>query len=153
MASTISAAVPALVSAQRVFARVAEVPAEIAEAVSPSLEFLVGKGFLARHPVDVLPHLERHVKAVGVRLDMAETTPDRHRQLTARLARSEETVEEACAALRRRPGGARASRELRWLLAEYRVGLFAQSLGTARPVSAERIEKAVASALAPRARR
>ena len=40
--------------------------------------------------------------------------------------------------------------DLRWMLAEYRVGLFAQSLGTARPVSAERIDKAVASALAPR---
>ena len=153
VASAISTVVPALVAAQEVSVRVTEAPAEVAEAVAPSLEFLVGKGFLARHPVDVLPHLERHVKAVGVRLDLAEKSPARHRNLTARLARSEETVEEACAALRRRPGGARSARELRWLLAEYRVGLFAQSLGTARPVSAERIDKAVASALAPRARR
>jgi ATP-dependent helicase HrpA len=36
------------------------------------------------------------------------------------------------------------------MLAEYRVGLFAQSLGTAKPVSAQRIDKTVAAALAPR---
>ncbi|MGN0102171.1 MAG: ATP-dependent RNA helicase HrpA [Dietzia sp.] len=153
VASAISTVVPALVAAQRVSARVAEAPGDVAVAVRPSLEFLVGKGFLARHPADVLPHLERHVRAVGARLDMAQKSPGRHRELTEKLAGSEETVEEACVALRRRPGGARAARELRWLLAEYRVGLFAQSLGTARPVSAERIDKAVASALAPRARR
>ena len=93
------------------------------------------------------------MRAVGLRLDLAEKSPARHGELTAKLNRSESTVEEACAALRRRPGGARVCRDLRWMLAEYRVGLFAQSLGTARPVSAERIDKAVASALAPRSSR
>ncbi|HMT49359.1 MAG TPA: DUF3418 domain-containing protein, partial [Dietzia sp.] len=86
----------------------------------------------------------------GLRVDMAEKSPGRHRELTARLAESEATVADAATVLRRRPGGARAARELRWLLAEYRVGLFAQSLGTARPVSAQRIDKTVAAALAPR---
>lgn len=150
VASVISSAVPALMEAQSVSGRLAEAPADVADAVRPSLDFLVGRGFLARHPVGVLPHLERHVRAVGIRLDLAESSPARHRELTAKLAHSEATVEEACTALRGRPGGARAARDLRWLLAEYRVGLFAQSLGTARPVSAERIDKAVASALAPR---
>ncbi len=153
VASAISAAVPALMAAQSVSGRLAEVPADVADDVRPSLDFLVGQGFLARHPSDVLPHLERHVRAVGVRLDLAEKSPARHGELTAKLSRSESTVEDACAALRRRPGGARACRDLRWMLAEYRVGLFAQSLGTARPVSAERIDKAVASALAPRSSR
>jgi ATP-dependent helicase HrpA len=32
----------------------------------------------------------------------------------------------------------------RWLLEEYRVSLFAQSLGTAEPVSLPRIQKALA---------
>ena len=153
VASAISAVVPALVTAQSVFGRLDRVPTEVAAEIRPSLEFLVGKGFLARHPAEVIPQLDRHVRAVGLRLDMAERSPDRHRELTARLERSEATVDEAAAALRKRPGGARAIRDLRWMLAEYRVGLFAQSLGTARTVSAERINKAVASALAPRSGR
>ncbi|KAA0919596.1 ATP-dependent RNA helicase HrpA [Dietzia sp. ANT_WB102] len=153
VAAAISSAVPALVAAQSVMRGLSESPADIADAILPSLDFLVGRGFLVRHPVEVLPHLERHVQAVGIRLELAEKSPARHTELTAKLNRSEAVVEEACGALRKRPGGARVIRDLRWLLAEYRVGLFAQSLGTARPVSAERIDKAVASALAPRSSR
>ena len=119
-------------------------------AVRPSLDFLVGEGFLARHPASVLPHLDRHVRAVDLRLDLAEKSPARHRELSDRLARSESAVEEACTTLRARPGGGRAARDLRWMLAEYRVGLFAQSLGTARSVSAERIDRAIRAALGAR---
>ncbi|MDZ4235744.1 MAG: DUF3418 domain-containing protein, partial [Dietzia sp.] len=148
--ASISAALPALVAAQSVSARLDQVPRDLADDVRPALDFLVGKGFLARHPAEVLPQLERHVRAIDLRLDLAEKSPSRYRELAARLEKSEATVAEATAALRRRPGGARAARDLRWMLAEYRVGLFAQSLGTARPVSAERIEKAVAAALSRR---
>ena len=87
---------------------------------------------------------------MGLRIELARQSPDRHRALTETLARSEDLVEDAAAALRQRPGGARTARDLRWLLAELRVGLFAQSLGTARPVSPERIEKAVSAALSTR---
>jgi ATP-dependent helicase HrpA len=38
--------------------------------------------------------------------------------------------------------------EYRWLLEEYRVSLFAQALGTVRPVSAKRLEQAWQRALA-----
>lgn len=150
VAAAISTVVPALVEAQTVRRELHDAPAHVVSEVAPSLEFLVGKGFLARHPTDVLPHLERHVRAVGLRIELARQSPDRHRALTETLARSEDLVEDAAAALRQRPGGARTARDLRWLLAELRVGLFAQSLGTARPVSPERIEKAVSAALSTR---
>ena len=39
-------------------------------------------------------------------------------------------------------------REVRWLLEEYRVSLWAQQLGTAQKVSDQRIRKALASAVA-----
>ena len=152
VASAISAAVPALVAAQSVSARLPEADPQVAREVRPSLDFLVGAGFLARHPAELLPQLERHVRAVDRRLDLAEKSPARYRDLTARVASAEATVTAAVETLRKRPGGARPARDLRWLLAEYRVGLFAQSLGTARSVSAERIDKAVAAALAQRTR-
>lgn len=153
VASAISAAVPALVRAQEVSARLDSAPADLAADIRPGLDFLVGKGFLARHPAELLPGLDRHVRAAGLRLDLAEKDPARHRDLTRILDRSEEKVEESVPALRRRPGGARLVRDLRWMIAELRVGLFAQSLGTARPVSPERIDKAVASALASKTSR
>ncbi|NLD85951.1 MAG: ATP-dependent RNA helicase HrpA [Actinomycetales bacterium] len=150
VATAISTVVMALVAAQAVSLRLDSARRPLREAILPSLDYLVGKGFLARHPAPVLTHLERHVRAVGMRLDLAEKSPGRHEELTAHLALSESLVEDASAALRGRPGGARAIRELRWMVAEYRVGLFAQSLGTARPVSPERIRRAVKSALAPK---
>lgn len=153
VSKTIAAALPALVTALSVSVRLESIERKLAEAIRPGLDFLVGKGFLARHPADKLAGLDRHVRAVGLRLDMAEKNPSRHGELSARLARSETAVEEAARVLKKRPGGSRAIRDLRWLLAEFRVGLFAQSLGTARPVSAERIDKAIATALAPRSTR
>jgi ATP-dependent helicase HrpA len=43
-----------------------------------------------------------------------------------------------------RPPGARL-RQVRWMLEELRVSLFAQHLGTAHPVSDERVRKALAA--------
>ena len=43
-----------------------------------------------------------------------------------------------------RPPGA-ALRSVRWLLEEYRISLWAQQLGTAVPVSDQRIRKALAA--------
>ena len=59
--------------------------------------------------------------------------------------------ERAAAALRRgrrrdpaaRRRARRARAHARWLLEEYRVSLFAQHLGTAEPVSLQRIQKAL----------
>ena len=150
VAAAITAALPALVEAQAVAARLEATTPEVRAAVAPSVDFLVGKGFLARHPADALAGLERHVRAVRMRLEMAEASPARHAELSRRIAESEEAVGAAVAALRGRPGTARTIRDLRWMLAEYRVGLFAQSLGTARPVSAERIDRAIVAALASR---
>ena len=153
VSKAIATVLPALVVGQKVYVRLGSAPRAVVDEVSPGLDFLIGKGFLARHPAEMLPGLERHVRAVELRLDMAEKNPGRHRDLSLRLADSETAVDEAAKVLKKRPGGAKAARDLRWLLAEYRVGLFAQSLGTARTVSAERIDKAIAVAVARRATR
>jgi ATP-dependent helicase HrpA len=46
--------------------------------------------------------------------------------------------------LRERPGG----EALRWLLEEFRVSLYAQELGTAEPVSAVKLDRALAAVAA-----
>jgi len=147
---TIAEVVPALLVAAEVELALEDAPADVRDLVRPGVDFLVGRGFLVRHPPEQLRHLERHLRAVVARLELARDFPARHAELSAGLAEVEQRVARAEASLRTRPGGTRSIRDLRWLLAEYRVSLFAQHLGTARPVSPARIDKAVAAALAPR---
>ena len=70
----------------------------------------------------------------------------RDRQLMDQVLPLQEAYLHQVAALPEgRPPGA-ALREVRWMLEEYRVSLFAQHLGTAQPVSDQRIRKAFAAA-------
>ena len=143
---TLAAVLPALVAAQDVRSRLDGAPAAAAEPMRRSLADLVGPTFLLRHPASRLAQLERHVRAAGMRIDLARSSPGRHAELTALESEVEARVEAAAPAIRARSGGARRLREIRWMLAEYRVSLFAQSLGTSGPVSPERISRAIAEA-------
>ena len=72
----------------------------------------------------------------------------RDRQLMDQVLPLQEAYLHQVAALPEgRPPGA-GLREVRWMLEEYRVSLFAQHLGTAQPVSDQRIRKAFAAAAA-----
>ncbi len=63
----------------------------------------------------------------------------------AQVLRVQERYDELA---RRRPY-AEDVRRLRWLIEELRVSVFAQSLGTAEPVSEQRVLKAIAEAARP----
>ena len=85
----------------------------------------------ARH----LPQLARYLTAISRRLDKLPAAPARDRQLRRQVT----ALEERYAGLARfDPDG-----DVRWLLEELRVSLFAQSLGTAEPVSEQRVRKAL----------
>ena len=90
-----------------------------------------------------LKHLPRYLEAIRIRLNDIGVDPDRdaHRQAI---------VEEANDYLKTRvdtlPTGFKKSRtykEIRWQIEELRVSVFAQRLGTPKPVSQRRIEKLV----------
>ncbi len=99
------------------------------------LERLVAPGFVARTGTRRLHHLVRYVSAIARRLDKQPSAPQRDRQ----LQRQVEALED------RYQGLARYDRagDVRWMLEELRVSLFAQSLGTAQPVSEQRVRKAL----------
>ncbi|MFH1570914.1 MAG: ATP-dependent RNA helicase HrpA, partial [Gemmatimonadota bacterium] len=103
------------------------------------VERLVPAGFLRRVPFERLADLARHLKAAAVRAARWRLGPardqDKARQVApyaAALQRLEAAPAEA--------GPRRAARldELRWLVEEWRVSVFAQELGTAQPVSPKR---------------
>ncbi len=99
---------------------------------------LVYPGFVAASGADRLRHLERYLRAIERRLDALPTNPARDAD---RMRRIQQLWSRYEAVARTRSGP-----EIRWMIEELRVSLFAQSLGTAHPVSEKRILDAIAAA-------
>jgi ATP-dependent helicase HrpA len=114
---------------------------EARNAIRAQLERLITPYFLSRTPAEWRGHLPRYLKAaqqrwerVGQRRGKDAELEREVRDATARLERWLETL----------PSGwpwPPAVVRYRWLLEELRVSLFAQTLGTAAPVSAKRLEE------------
>ncbi|MEQ1862970.1 MAG: ATP-dependent RNA helicase HrpA, partial [Chthoniobacteraceae bacterium] len=96
------------------------------------VERLVPGDFLARTPHAQLPQLTRYLKAVLVRAERASFGAGKDAEKAKQLVPFtgwEKRVPEA-------------QREaFRWLLEEFRVSIFAPELGTAQPVSAQRLSR------------
>jgi ATP-dependent helicase HrpA len=107
---------------------------------------LVHPGFVAATGVARLPDVARYLRAATVRLDALPERPERDRQLMWRVELVQQSYDAALAAL---PPGRAPDPELagvRWMIEELRVSFFAQTLGTAYPISEKRISKVLADA-------
>ncbi len=105
---------------------------------------LVHAGFVTETGAARLPDLLRYLRALLARLDKLPENPGRDRQLSHQVQVLQQEYEQA---LRRLPPARRddePARQVRWMLEELRVSLFAQQLGTRFPVSDKRIRKAMA---------
>ncbi|AEG42922.1 ATP-dependent helicase HrpA [Isoptericola variabilis J7] len=105
---------------------------------------LVHDGFVSATPPRRLPHLVRYLRAASYRLEKAQASPHRDAELAWRVHDVTEAYDKARAAYAAGPADpARAAElaEVRWLIEELRVSLFAQQLGTDGPVSEKRIRK------------
>ena len=108
---------------------------------------LVFDGFVAATPADQLAHLPRFLRALVARVDKAQASPSRDAALSYQLSRAEEMLSAARARAEALPPDAGREAvlvEARWLVEELRVSLFAQTLGTSRKVSLQRIGKLLA---------
>lgn len=126
-------------AARAVAAATADVRAQLGSLVRP--------GFVAATGAERLSDLHRYLRAMTHRLDRAATN--------AREPVLQETIDAVEGAyadlLEALPAGRRRAAEVvdvGWMIEELRVGLFAQGLGTAYPVSEKRVRRAIA-ALAP----
>ena len=106
------------------------------------LERLLPDDFLARVPFHRLSHLIRYLKAVEVRAERAATDPRKDAQ-KAELIEVYQSQLEKLAGETNSPERAAQIEELRWMLEEYRVSVFAQELGTAHPISPKRLDKKI----------
>ena len=103
------------------------------------LQRLVPQNFLTATPWAALQHFPRYLKAITLRLDKLRADPARDAQRMAEV-RAQDQRFWRLVAERKGQQDARLQ-ELRWLLEELRVSLFAQELRTPQPVSIKRLEK------------
>ena len=108
---------------------------------------LVHDGFIAETGAARLPHLARYLRAAKHRLAKAASDPNRDAETAWKIHDLEDTYADARKkAAHAAPDAARdtALAEVRWMLEELRVSLFAQQLGTPGPVSEKRIRTVLA---------
>ncbi|MBB5358962.1 ATP-dependent helicase HrpA [Rhodanobacter sp. ANJX3] len=105
------------------------------------LDSLLSPGFLRELPLTRLLHFPRYLKAMRLRAERLQQDPAKDQQ---RLLQVLPYWREY---LKHRSAGVSDTdlAELRWLIEEWRVSLFAQELKTAEPVSAKRLAKALAA--------
>ncbi|OLO45889.1 ATP-dependent helicase [Actinomyces oris] len=110
---------------------------------------LVPDGFITATPPEHLAHLERYLRALAMRVEKAASSPSAASQdaaLAFQVSQAREVVDKArakAASLPADPQREALLAEARWMVEELRVSLFAQTLGTSRKVSLQRITKLV----------
>jgi ATP-dependent helicase HrpA len=103
------------------------------------LSGLIYPGFVAATGYRRLPHLTRYLRGIERRLDKLAENPARDAANMAVVQRVEEAYRQAVAALPVARRNQADVTDVRWMLEEFRISLFAQTLGTQAPVSENRI--------------
>jgi ATP-dependent helicase HrpA len=104
---------------------------------------LVHRGFVGEAGVTQLRRYPTYLAGLEHRRQRLDENISRDRQAMDRIAELQEAWLHQMAALPEgRPPGEQL-RRVRWMLEEYRLSLWAQHLGTAYPVSDQRIRKAL----------
>lgn len=112
---------------------------ELVADIRAQLQALLPAQFIAQTPPAQLGHFPRYLQAIARRLDKFRADPARDAQLRAQLAPWLARWQREAAQYR----GSLPQRlqDVRWMLEELRVALFAQELRTPMPVSLKRLEK------------
>ncbi|WP_419956851.1 ATP-dependent RNA helicase HrpA [Microbacterium candidum] len=112
--------------------------------IRSQLAGLVFPGFVSRIGTERLAHVPRYLEGAIVRLQGLADNPGRDRAWLTEFERAAAAYADAGGTIPPADGSPAHLVHARWLLEEYRVSLFAQRLGTAEPVSLQRIQKALA---------
>ncbi|GJM13060.1 MAG: ATP-dependent helicase [Pseudohongiella sp.] len=113
--------------------------AYVAEDVQSQLDRLLHESFLSDTGLKWFAQYPRYLKGISVRLSKVPHMGDKDRPNTQLLSQYQNRYE----ALRSKVNAEDADelRTLHWMLEEFRISLFAQTLGTQIPVSEKRLEK------------
>jgi len=131
----------------RVQARIAELTAPVLAAarrdLTAQVNALMKPGFVTVAGTARLGDLARYLQAVELRIDKLRADPARDAQWTAQVR---VVADEYAAELAALPAGVEQPpglQEIRWMIEELRVALYAHPMRTRYPVSVKRIQKAL----------
>ncbi|WP_267873238.1 ATP-dependent RNA helicase HrpA [Ferrimonas aestuarii] len=111
--------------------------------IQSQLDNLVFKGFVRAAGWQRLDDLGRYLQGIERRLEKLPVDPNRDRLHLLKVQKSMEAYQSA---LNKLPKGVEPSpqlAEVRWMIEEYRISCFAQTLGTKYPISDKRIQIAI----------
>lgn len=107
--------------------------------IQDQLKLLLPADFVLRYSDERLQHLPRYLKAIKARMERLKADAQKDRAKLLLILPWWEQARAGLEQVRTTPG--EALLEYRWLVEEYRVSVFAQDLGTAAPVSPDRLKK------------
>jgi ATP-dependent helicase HrpA len=116
--------------------------------IRAQLENLVASHFVTVTGATRLSDLTRYLTAISRRLDRLAQAPQADRERMQRVHAVEDAYTELLHALSPTRAAAADVRDIAWQIEEFRVSLWAQQLGTPRPVSEQRIYRAIDAVLA-----
>ena len=111
--------------------------------IRTQLSGLLHPGFVSAAGADRLTQFPRYLEGMLDRLKTLSSEPGKDRARMTEYERMAKAFEDAGGTIPLPADATPALVEVRWLLEEYRVSVFAQRLGTAQPVSPQRIMKAL----------
>ena len=110
--------------------------------IKEQLSQLIFKGFVTHHGASRIKDVIRYLKAVERRMEKLPIDPHQDKLKMLDVERAQDILKDAL-------GKARTNQEtqklidVRWMVEELRVSMFAQNLGTAYPISLKRIQNAI----------
>jgi ATP-dependent helicase HrpA len=111
--------------------------------ITAQLDTLVGAGFATAAGATRLADVARYLEAVERRVEKLRADPARDADWTAQVRMVADEYDAELAALPPGMEPSPALREIRWMIEELRVGLYAHPMRTRYPVSIKRIQRAI----------
>jgi ATP-dependent helicase HrpA len=109
--------------------------------IKKQLEQLFSAHFLIQVSWQQLQHYPRYLKAIAQRMDKLSGQLEKEKRWCAELEEFWQRYEALHQKLESQGMDTAPAQQFRWLLEEYRVSIYAQTLGTPQPVSAKRLQK------------
>ena len=122
----------------------------VLQSVREHIATLVFPGFIGATPPAALPRIPKYLEADLIRLTKAKNDKNRDVRWAWEADEAKQLADKAVAKAQREPAGPRhetlmkQAETVRWMLEEFYVSLWAQELGTPKPISLQRIKKAIA---------
>ncbi len=111
--------------------------------IKSQLTGLIYPGFVEKSGYQRLPDLHRYLQAIDKRIDKLAQDINRDRAAMLRVEQCQQAYQQLLAKLPKSKPISPEAAEIRYMIEELRVSLFAQQLGTKYPVSDKRVQSSV----------